>query len=168
MTDSGVPDGAPDVRVAWRRDDEGIEADAIAFWARLSLLPEGVDPAVRAKEIVAGAYRDGELVGLATAAIEHVTFLKATMAVLRAATAPDHRRTGVQRALAGPVHAALSDWAAANAEVGLAGIIGFVDASELGDFLRVPVWPASGLEVIGYTPENRQIRVRWFDHFRFD
>ena len=33
------------MRVAWRRDDPEIEADAIAFWSRIGVLPEGVDPA---------------------------------------------------------------------------------------------------------------------------
>ena len=170
MTDSGEPAGAEglDLRVAWKRDDARIEVDAIAFWERLGLLADGVDPAIRAKQIVAAAYRDDVLVGLTSAAIEHVTFLKANMAVLRGATDPDHRRGGVQRALAGPTHDVLSGWAEAHPATKLAGIIAFVHVSEFGDFLRVPVWPASGLEVIGYTPENRQIRVRWFDHFRFD
>jgi len=33
-----------EVRPAWRRDDPEIEADAIAFWRRLDLLPKDVAP----------------------------------------------------------------------------------------------------------------------------
>jgi len=34
-----------DVRIAWRRDDAALEADAIAFWERLGVLPADVAPA---------------------------------------------------------------------------------------------------------------------------
>ncbi|HEV7659561.1 MAG TPA: hypothetical protein VGO55_06915 [Allosphingosinicella sp.] len=164
---NGEEDGL-EVRVAWRRDDPEIEADAIAFWNRIGVLPEGVDPASRAKELIAVAYKDGQLIAVATALIEHVDFLGVRMAVLRGATDPAFRRGRVQLALAVPSHDALRDWALANPEEKLAGAIAFVAAAEWGDFTRMPVWPESELEVVGYTPDNRQIRVRWFDHFRLD
>lgn len=152
-----------DVRVAWRRDDPAIEADAIAFWERLGLLPEGVEPAMRAKEIVAAAYKDGALIALETAALDHIPFLKARMAVVRAATDPAFRRSGAQLTLAAPCHHALRDWARAHPEERVAGAIGFVEPAEWGEFVRLPVWPGWGMELIGYTQENRQIRARWFD-----
>jgi len=40
-----------ELRPAWRRDDTGIEADAIAFWRRLGALPRNVSPQNRAKEL---------------------------------------------------------------------------------------------------------------------
>ncbi len=160
--------GGLDVRVAWRRDDPAIEADAIAFWERLDLLPPGTDPASRARDIIAAAYKDDALVALATATIELIPWLNVRMAVLRGATDPDHRRAHAQLALAVPSHDALRDWSIAHPEEKLAGAIAFVDESEWGDFLKRPVWPESGLEVAGYTPQNKQIRLRWFDHFRFD
>ena len=36
------------LRPAWRPEDPRIEADAIAFWTRLGILPPGVAPAQRA------------------------------------------------------------------------------------------------------------------------
>jgi hypothetical protein len=156
------------VQVAWRRDDPVIEADAIAFWTRIVVLPEGVDPAERAKELIAAAYKDGLLIAVATATIEHVDFLGVRMAVLRGATDPAHRRSHAQLALAVPSHDALREWALANPGEKLAGAIAFVGPGEWGDFVRMPVWPESELEVAGYTADNQQIRIRWFDHFRLD
>ena len=156
------------MRVAWRRDDPLIEADAIAFWSRIGVLPEGVDPAERAKELIAAAYKDGLLIAVATATIEHVDFLGVRMAVLRGATDAAHRRGHAQLALAVPGHDALREWALANPGEKLAGAIAFVGPGEWGDFARMPVWPESELEVAGYTADNQQIRIRWFDHFRLD
>jgi len=156
------------VRVAWRRDDPVIAADAIAFWNRIGVLPQDVDPAERAKELIAVAYKDGVLIAVATATIEHVDFLGVRMAVLRGATDPAHRRSHAQLALAVPSHDALREWALANPGEKLAGAIAFVAPGEWGDFTRIPVWPESELEVAGYTADNQQIRIRWFDHFRLD
>jgi hypothetical protein len=169
VTDKGAPEqGEFQVRIAWRRDDAATEADAIAFWNRIGVLPKGVDPAERAKELIAAAYKDGRLIAVATAAIEHIEFLGVRMAVLRGATDPAHRRGHAQLALAVPSHDALRDWALAHPEERLAGAIAFVAAAEWGDFTRLPVWPESELEVAGYTADNQQIRVRWFDHYRLD
>lgn len=156
-----------EVRTAWRCDDAAIEADAIAFWNRLGLLPDGVDPAVRAKEVIAAAYKDGRLIALATATIGWIDFLDARFAVIRGATDPEFRRSHAQLSLSVPSREALHAWARAHPEENYAGGIVFVDRSEWGDFTRLPVWPESELEVVGYDQHGRQIRVRWFEDFRY-
>ena len=156
------------MRVAWRRDDAAIEADAIEFWTRNGLLPEGVDPAARAKELIAAAYKDGRLAAVATATIGRMDFLRANFAIIRGATAPEFRRSHAQLSLSAPGRAAMHAWARDHPEEKYAGAIVFVDRGEWGDFCRLPVWPESELEVVGYDQHGRQIRVRWFEDFRYD
>jgi GNAT superfamily N-acetyltransferase len=156
-----------EVRKAWRRDDPEVEADAIEFWTRLGLLPNDVSPEQRAKELIAAAYKDGRLVAVSTARIEQVDFLKARFAMIRGATDPDFRRSNAQLALAEPSREALEDWARANPDERYAGGIAFVDPREWGDFARLPVWPESELQLVGYDQRGRQIRVRWFADFYF-
>jgi GNAT superfamily N-acetyltransferase len=156
-----------DVRPAWRRDDAEIEADAIEFWTRHGLLPETVAPETRAKELLAAAYKDGRLVAVSTARIERIDFLKARFAMIRGATDPEYRRSHAQLALAEPSRQALEEWARANPDEKYAGGIVFVDRREWGDFARLPVWPESELQVVGYDQRDRQIRVRWFEDFYF-
>jgi hypothetical protein len=157
-----------EVRPAWRRGDPEIEADAIAFWDRLGLLPEGVAPEQRAKELIAAAYKDGQLAAVSTATIEDIGFLGARLAVIRGATDPSHRRSNAQLALAVPSREALRAWALANPGEKLAGGIVFADPREWGDFARLPVWPESELALAGYDEDGRQVRVAWFEHFRYN
>jgi hypothetical protein len=164
----GEPDGAFDVRLAWRRGDPAIEADAVDFWNRLGLLPPGVRPEDRASELIAAAYSGDRLVAVATATIEWIAPFGVNLAVIRGATDPEFRRSRAQLALAAPSRAALIDWSMAHPEERLAGAIAFVEGGEWGDFAKVPVWPGSGLAHAGYDDLGRQVRIAWFEHFRFD
>ena len=169
MADPKLP--APDeieIRPAWRRDDPRIEADAIAFWKRLDLLPHGESPEQRAKELIAAAYRGDRLVAVSTATIEWFAHLRARFAVIRGATDPEHRRARAQLALAVPSRNLLERWALDHPEEKLAGGIAFVDTAEWGEFAKVPVWPESELTFIGHATDGRQVRVAWFDHYRLD
>jgi hypothetical protein len=131
-------------------------------------LPKGVAPERRAKELIAAAYRQGELIAAATATIERIDFLRARFAVIRGATDPAHRRSHAQLALALPSRQALQQWAIAHPAERLAGGFVFVNQSEWGDFTRLPVWPESELAVVGYAEDGHQLRAAWFDHFRYD
>jgi hypothetical protein len=157
-----------EVRIAWRRDDPRIEADAIDFWTRNGLLLPNVDPAERAKELTGVAYKDGRLVAAATATLATIDQLRARFAILRASTAPAFRRSHAQRALGVPIREAVRDWALANPEEKLAGRIAFLDRGEWGDLERLPVWPTTRLSLAGYDGTGRQVRVDWFEHFLFD
>jgi hypothetical protein len=163
-----TPGDAIEIRPAWRRNDPQIEADAIAFWTRLRLLPPDASPEDRVKELIAAAYRDGRLVAVSTATIEWFDHLRARFAVLRGATDPAHRRGRAQLALAAPSRDLLERWALDHPEERLAGGIAFVETSEWGDFARLPVWPESELTFIGLATDGRQVRVAWFDHYRVD
>jgi hypothetical protein len=156
-----------DVRIAWRRDDPRIEADAIALWTETGILPAEVSPEKRAKEIVVAVYSGDRLAALATAVPEQVGFLRSRMFVLRSMTAPDFRRSHAQVLLTLPVKHTLEAWAAAHPEEQVAGVIGFVQPGAWGDLFRMPVagpWP---LTLIAYTHDGQQVRAAWFDHYRF-
>lgn len=157
-----------DVRVAWRRDDLAIRADAIAFWERLGVLPPGVSPEQRAGELAAAVYKNGALVAVATAVPQRIDFLRANFLQLRSMADPACSREEVQVAFADPVRKALEEWAAANPDQGLAGVVTFVDPKAVGELAHMPIWPVWPLSLVGYLHDGRQVRVCWFDHFLFD
>lgn len=157
-----------DLRAVWRVTTPAIEADAIAFWQRLSLLPPDVDPAKRAKELAAVAYRDGELVGVMTAALQQVDAVRARLAMIRAAVDPAHRQTHVVMALLLCARATIERWSYTHPEEKVAGLGAILQSRDLVERQRQPFWPQSRLGLAGYTADGSQFRISWFDDFVLD
>ena len=157
-----------DVRIAWRRGDPRLEADAIEMWSRLGVLAEGVNPEDRARQLVSAAYCGDRIAAVATAVVEPVKFLRARFLVLRSMTVPEFRRSHAQVALGIPSITALTEWAKANPEEKVAGMIAFVEPGAWGEAARMPAGPFFGWQLVAYTGDGKQVRVIWFDHFRFD
>jgi hypothetical protein len=157
-----------DIRLAWRRDDAGVEADAIEMWTRLGILPPDVRAEDRARQLAAAAYSEGRIAAVATGVVEQIDFLRARFVVMRSMTAPEFRRTHAQIALALPTITMLEEWAKANPEEKVAGLIAFVEAGAWGEAARVPRGPHFGWTLVAYTQDGRQVRVIWFDHYRVD
>lgn len=155
-----------DLRAVWRVTTPRIEADAVAFWGRLGLLPPDVDPAARAKQLAAVAYKDGQLIGVMTVTFQRIDFLRARFAMIRGAVDPDHRRGHVVSALGGLTRSLLEQWSKAHPAEQVGGIGALIESREFTDFMKRPIWPQTRLAIAGYTPEGQQIRVAWFDHFR--
>lgn len=154
------------IRVVWRRDDPRVEADAIEMWSGLGILPPEVKPEDRAKQLAAAAYSEGRIAAVATGVVEHIDFLRARFLVMRSMTAPEFRRTHAQLALAGPTMRALEEWAEANPEEMVAGLIAFVEPGAWGEAARMPRGPHFGWTLVAYTHDGKQVRVVWFDHYR--
>jgi hypothetical protein len=157
-----------DLRPAWRLGDAAIEADAIAFWRQLDILPANVEPKQRAKELVAAAYRDGVLIGVTTAVLDRIESLRGRFAIFRAAVDPGHRRTHAAIALVVYTRDLLERWAADHPGERIAGLAGVIENREIAARLKEPYWPVSRLGLVGHMPDGRQIRVAWFKEGRVD
>ena len=155
-----------DLRPAWRRGDKTIEADAIAFWARMNILPAGVDPAARARELAAVAYEGGRLVAVSTAAIARYEPLRASFAFYRCAVDPSQRRSLLATAITAFTRDVVEAWAAEHPEEGVAGLAAIIESPDLVARQRAPLWPNTRLNLAGFTPDGRQVRIAWFDHYR--
>ncbi len=155
-------------RFVWQQEDGDAEADAIAFWNRIGILPPGTAPEARAKELVTIVYKDGRTVALATAQAGMFDQVRARLAFMRGAVDPDYRRSRVGFAMGLHARANLELWSAEHPETRLAGLGGFVEGSELLERGREAYWPTMKWGVVGFMPDGRQIRVSWFRHFRLD
>jgi hypothetical protein len=161
---------APDVdfRPAWRLDDAALEADATDFWNRTGILPKGTTPEARLKELVAIAYRDGVSIGVLTAKVGRLDQVRARLAFMRGAVDPEHRRSHIGFVLFLFGRALLERWSVEHPEERLAGLGAFVESRELAERARKPFGKPTGLGVVGFMPDGRQIRVFWFQDFRLD
>ncbi|MEA3040669.1 MAG: hypothetical protein QOC65_158 [Sphingomonadales bacterium] len=172
LLDRLLPDGAADpdydLRPAWRLGDPEIERDAIAFWARTGILPPGVRPEERARELVTAAYRGERLVGVTTAALGRIDALRGRFAMLRGAVDPAHRRSRLGFDLLLFSRELIERWSLEHPEEKLLGLGAVIESPDLAERARQPFWPQTRLGLIGYTSEGRQIRVAWFAHARLD
>ena len=151
-------------RAVWQASDTRSQVEAMRFWADNGLLRRGVDPAARAAGLCLLAYDAGAVVGLATAQIRPLALLRRRFAMFRCAVAPDHRRRGVATELAVRSRQVLQAWALAHPEREVAGMACVVRGAELAVKQAQPLWPRSGLGLVGYDGAGAQIRIAWFDH----
>lgn len=173
-----LPDGAVaadaaadpdyDLRPAWQLSDPEIERDAIAYWERTAILPAGVSPEGRARELVAVAYRGDRLVGVTTAALGRIDTLRGRFAMLRGSVDPAHRRSRLGFDLLLFSRELIERWSLEHPEEKVLGLGAVVESPDLAERARQPFWPQTRMGLIGYTPEGRQIRVAWFAHARLD
>ena len=157
-----------DLQPAWRLGDRQIEADAVAFWNRLGILPAEVKAEERARELAAVAYHDGRIVGVQTAVPARLDIVRARLAMVRSAVDPEHRRSHVGMALAVFARDLLEQWSKDHPEERLAGLGAVIEGPNLFERAREPFWPQTRFGVVGYMPDGRQIRVSWFEHHRLD
>ena len=161
----GVPSFDPSgirYQPVWRRDDERVMRDAAEMWRAEGVLPQGVDPEERARELVIAIYDGDALAGCLTAAIHPFRELGENFAFARSFIRPAWRRARLTDRLMIDGHAELGRWAAEHPEEKLAGSAAIYQNFHLG---ARPVEP-SGLTLIGYTSKGLQQRVLWFDDYR--
>ncbi|HEX8364480.1 MAG TPA: hypothetical protein VF603_04260 [Allosphingosinicella sp.] len=173
-----LPDGAVaaeeaagpdfDLRPAWRLGDAEIARDAIAFWERTRILPAGILPEERARELAAAAYRGDRLVGVTTAALGRIEALRGRFAMLRGAVDPEHRRSRLGFDLLLFSRELIERWSQEHPEERVLGLGAVIESPDLAERARQPFWPQTRMGLVGYTPEGRQIRVAWFAHARLD
>jgi hypothetical protein len=152
---------------AWRRNDPDLQSDAIRFWQTENILPPEVRPEARAKELCAVAHRGGETAGVATATVDDIPFLRSRIAMFRCAVGSAHQHGHLATQLTVYARTLLEQWSLEHPEENVRGMGLILDAN-LGEKGRLPVWTASGLTLVGYTQQGRQVRVAWFPHARVD
>ena len=157
-----------DLRAAWRREDPELVRDAIAFWERLAILPPDVTPEDRARELAAGAYRDGRLVGVTTATISSYPPLRAKFAFMRVAVGPEERRSLASTALTVFTRDIVEQWSADHPEERVLGLAAIIESEDLRQRQRDPVWENTRLNLVSFLRDGRQIRVAWFAHARYE
>ena len=148
---------------AWRKNDPKHAADAIAFWTEHKILNAETSPEERAQQLAVLAYDGDKLIALATLHVRHFDLLRQKFAFLREAVSPDYRLHTLARELSGEARKVIEAYAIAHPEEKIAGMAAVYQHKGLG---RNPIGKLSRMALIGFTPQNEQVRVGWFEHFR--
>ena len=59
-------------------------------------------------------------------------------------------------------------WAKEHPEERLGGMGAVIESENLRGWEKRPLWPTTKLNLIGHTPEGRQLRLYWFADFTLD
>lgn len=147
---------------AWRKNDPKLEIEAKQIWEATGILPDRTTPAERAKEIALIGYQDGKLAAVSTLNIRYFDYLRQNFAFARETVLPEFRKQEIGRELVRATFAMIQDYAQNHPEEKIAGMATIFMVPGIG---KNPVGRETKLTLIGYTPENEQIRVAWFNHF---
>jgi hypothetical protein len=145
----------------WQQNDAAAERDAIGLWRAARAFSED-RAGERAKELCVVAYDGDQPVAVSTATIGRLGVVRQTMAFLRAFVAPDHRSEKIVVPLTFAAHESMLKYALANPQLRIGGTAGVVTSNP---GIYKPIGSALMI-LIGYTPNDEPIIVRWFDHFR--
>src|SRR6218665_3685968 len=137
-------------RPAWRLADPTLEADVLAFWKRLDLLPADVKPEERVKELVTVVYKDGEVAGVHTAAIGLLPQVRTKLAMVRSAVDPAHRRTRIAWAMTLHGRNQLEAWGREHPEERLGGPGAVIASRQPAERGGEAYWPAHRLTPVRY------------------
>lgn len=147
---------------AWKQGDARLEGDVMAMWRDMGLMPQGGRPEERLRELVVLAYKGERLVGITSADVKPYAPLRQRFAFMRLLMRAEAAGSGLAVSLTVQLREVLRRWAFDNPQEQLAGY-GAVIGEKV--YMADPVL-ASGLTVVGYTPEGHQVRIFWWDHFR--
>ncbi|MEY4879243.1 MAG: hypothetical protein RJB62_712 [Pseudomonadota bacterium] len=148
---------------AWRKNDPKLEADAIAFWEAQNLLPQGLDPQKRARELCGLVYRGDEVIAVSTAVVQELTHLRCRLALYRCAAARSMRREPFSLQVTEESFAHLQKWSLENPNEKVMGMGAIIESRLLARHMPSVFWPV-GLIFMGYMPNGQQLRVAWFKH----
>ncbi len=152
--------------VAWQKNDPDLEAAVRAFWARSRVLRSEEEAAQRVKQLCVVAYLGDEIVGVSTIKIDLLHTVRERFGFFRCLVAPEHRQLGLATQLTARCWQVLEAWSAKNPHERLMGMATIVQSTDLDEKGRQPIWPLTGLRLVGHTPENYQVRMNWFKHAR--
>jgi len=149
---------------AWQRNDPAIERDVLAFWRANNLIPPNAVPTERLRELCTVAYEGDRLIAVSTAKIAEVGFVRSLIAMWRCAIAPDRRGQHISTEMGRVSRDVLEEWSRAHPEERVMGMGTTIQTANLDEKKKRPIWKASGLVFVGYSAQDEQVRIAWFDH----
>jgi hypothetical protein len=152
----------------WASGEPAHHAAAMEFWRRHELLPAGVDPRERARQMAVLAWAGEEIAGVASAVIHRMPQVRVRLAMFRCSVAPAYRREGLAAGISIATRDALEAWSRDNPSEAVMGMGCIVQGRDLLLKRTQPYWPLTGLALAGYNARGEQFRIVWFNHARVE
>ncbi|MCF6226899.1 MAG: hypothetical protein L3J22_11455 [Xanthomonadales bacterium] len=152
----------------WQNCPEKWQTATKDFWRILNILPDEAAFITRLEQLCTLAIDGDELIAVSTAFKVHYQPLRCDLYFFRCLVLPDYRRQSIARHLAVNCRDNLQHWVSDNPKKAAAGMATVVESPNLTDLSHQAVWPASGLNLVGYTQQGQQVRVVWFKDVLLD
>ena len=153
-------------KTVWQIPNETVKKDTLELWRRYNALPEGQEED-RLKLVCVVAYNNkdhDQLVGVSTILIEYCHTVQAKIALFRCLVHEEYRRSGVATELAVRCKGVMAAWSTTHPAANLAGFGTIVESPHLTRLTTRPIWPRTGMILVGHTQRGLQIRLVWFEH----
>lgn len=150
-------------KTVWQIKNEKVKKDALELWRSTGSLPEGQEKD-RLKSLCVVAYNGNELAGVSTIGIDYFNNVKANIAWFRCLVKDEYRRSGVATELAARCKGVMEEWSKTHPADKLHGFGTIVESPNLTSMTKRPIWPRTGMILVGHTQKGLQIRLVWFDH----
>jgi hypothetical protein len=126
------------------------------------MTPEEMDQ--RASELCALAYADGKVAAVSTVHLFDFARLRSRFFYYRTTVGPDHRRKNLASRLCVYSRDRLAEWSREHPEEKMKGLFIVIQAEEFRHRQHVPIATQLDLKLVlvGYTPNNYQLRIVWF------
>src|SRR3954469_25022299 len=147
--------------VPFDQQDEVSTEDVIELWTREGAMPED-EARRRVGEVVAVATKDGRLVAVATAYLEHNAQLRMDLWYFRAFVASDHRTGRVGSSLAIVARDHLQQRFAGGGDMRASGIVYEVENEGLKQYGDFGYWSPTDSFFIGENDRGDHVRVHYF------
>mmetsp|Transcript_1544 Transcript_1544/g.3292 ORF Transcript_1544/g.3292 Transcript_1544/m.3292 type:complete len:164 (+) Transcript_1544:114-605(+) len=147
----------------WKIDDASVRKDALELWRSLKALPAGQEED-RLNSLCVVAHDGDELAAVSTIGITYDTAVYAKVAWFRCLVKDKYRQRGIATELAARCKVALEDWAKTHPYEKVMGFGTVVESPHLTSTSKRPIWPRTGMVLVGHTQAGQQIRLVWFEH----
>jgi len=153
----------------WKKNDAKARTGAMELWDTIF----GKDMPChiknnRVESLCTVAYSGDELVAVSTIGVEMYDPLWVKVGWFRCLVKPKFRKRHIATELAIHCKKALEDWSVENPGEALMAFGTYVESTRLTEYSKNPIWPKTGLTLIGYNEKGVQIRLAWFKHTRVD
>jgi len=157
---------AVEIIPVWKRVDEQLQAELARYWIENGAMTDAGRAAERAPEVACIARSEGRIVGVTTAYPRIVPVLRQPMYYLRMHVAPAARNEGLSIPFVVDSFAEIEKQELAKDKLLCLGVILQLQNERLAAHYNEAYWWQSKFVFAGYSRDNQQLRVRYFEGAR--
>jgi len=157
---------AVEIIKVWKRVDLALQAELARYWIDNGAMLDTAKAAERALEVVCIAREDGKVVGVTTAYPRIVPMLRQPMYYLRMHIAAPARNQALSIPFVNDSFDEIERQELAQAKLKCIGVILQLQNERLAAHYNEAYWWQSKFVFAGYSKDNQQIRVRYFEGVR--